>query len=72
MFTSEQLTKIFTRIGLTYTPSLPCDFETLAAVQLGFQYNVPYENLDILLDLIILKFFFADTGITFVLPQVHL
>ena len=48
MFTSEQLTKIFARIGLTYTPGIPCDFDTMAAVQLGFQYTVPYENLDII------------------------
>ena len=48
MFTSEQLEKIFARIGLTYTPGIPCDFDTMAAVQLGFQYTVPYENLDII------------------------
>ncbi len=48
MFTTEQLSKIFTRIGLTYTADLPCDFDTLSAIQLGFQYTVPYENLDII------------------------
>ena len=48
MFTTEQLAKIFSRIGLTYTAGLPCDFDTMAAVQLGFQYTVPYENLDII------------------------
>ena len=48
MFTSEQLEKIFARIGLTYTPGIPCDFDTMVAVQLGFQYTVPYENLDII------------------------
>jgi len=48
MFTSEQLNKIFTRIGLVYTPGMPCTFETLASVQRAFQYTVPYENLDII------------------------
>ncbi len=48
MYNKEQLTNIFTRIGLTYTDSLPTDYDTLAAVQYGFQKNVPYENLDII------------------------
>lgn len=48
MYNKEQLTKIFERIGLTCTDSLPTDYETLAAVQYGFQKNVPYENLDII------------------------
>lgn len=48
MYNREQLTKIFGRIGLTYTEGMPTDYDTLAAVQYGFQKNVPYENLDIL------------------------
>lgn len=48
MYNKEQLTKIFERIGLTYTEGMPTDYDTLAAVQYGFQKNVPYENLDII------------------------
>lgn len=47
MYNKEQLTKIFERIGLKYSDNLPADYDTLAAVQYGFQKNVPYENLDI-------------------------
>ncbi len=48
MYTNEQLTKLFERIGLTYSENLPTDYNTLAAVQYAFQKTVPYENLDIL------------------------
>ena len=47
MYSSEQLTKIFERIGLTYTPGAPATAELLAAVQLSMVTHVPYENLDI-------------------------
>ena len=48
MYTKPQLTAIFARIGLTYDPSAACDFALLSEIQRGFQYNIPYENLDIL------------------------
>ncbi len=48
MYTNEQLTKLFERLGLTYSDSLPTDYTTLATVQYAFQKTVPYENLDIL------------------------
>ncbi|MGN1346819.1 MAG: arylamine N-acetyltransferase [Eubacteriales bacterium] len=48
MYQKEQLIRIFERIGLTYADGIPNNFETLAAVQYGFQKNIPYENLDIL------------------------
>ncbi len=48
MFTKEQLTKIFERIGLVYSDNMPLNSDTLAAVQYAFQKTVPYENLDIL------------------------
>ncbi|MBQ4354350.1 MAG: arylamine N-acetyltransferase [Clostridia bacterium] len=48
MYTKEQLTNIFNRIGLVYDASAPCDLALMAAVQWGFQQNIPYENLDIL------------------------
>lgn len=48
MLNSEQLSRTFERIGLTYSPDLPHDYSTLSAIQYGFQKNIPYENLDIL------------------------
>lgn len=48
MLNSEQLSRTFERIGLCYSPDLPRDYDTLSAIQYGFQKNVPYENLDIL------------------------
>lgn len=49
MYTKEQLECIFIRTGLRYTLDIIPDFETLSAVQCGFQYNIPYENLDIIM-----------------------
>jgi len=48
MYTKEQLSKIFARIGLTYDENEEVHSGTIAAIQWGFQRNVPYENLDII------------------------
>ena len=48
MYTKEQLIKIFERIGLEYSEELALDASLAAAVQYGFQKNIPYENLDII------------------------
>lgn len=48
MYTKEQLSDVFTRIGLVYEDGLTPDLELLSSVQYGFQKNIPYENLDIL------------------------
>lgn len=48
MYTKTQLEKIFARIGLTYDENEEIHAGTVAAIQWGFQQNVPYENLDIL------------------------
>ncbi len=48
MYNKQQLIEIFNRIGLSYADGLAADYDTLAAVQYGFQKKVPYENLDII------------------------
>ena len=47
MYSTAQLTEIFARIGLCYTPA-EASAERLFAVQLAMATHVPYENLDIL------------------------
>lgn len=48
MYTKEQLTKIFERIGLEYSNEYKKDAGLIADIQYGFQTNIPYENLDII------------------------
>ena len=48
MYNSEQLEKIFTRLGMTYDKNARPDGALAAAVQHGMVTHVPYENLDII------------------------
>ena len=48
MYSREQLSQTFERIGLTYDPDARPTAELLASVQLAMATHVPYENLDIL------------------------
>ena len=48
MYTSEQLSRVFERIGLEYDPAAKPAPALLSAVQLAMATHVPYENLDIL------------------------
>ena len=47
MYTTEQLTAAFTRIGLTYDPDAAPTPALLSDVQYAMATHVPYENLDI-------------------------
>ncbi|MBR5680727.1 MAG: arylamine N-acetyltransferase, partial [Clostridia bacterium] len=47
MYTTEQLTTAFTRIGLTYDPDAAPTPALLSDVQYAMATHVPYENLDI-------------------------
>ena len=47
MYTTEQLTAVFRRIGLAYSPDAAPTPELLSDVQYAMATHVPYENLDI-------------------------
>ncbi len=48
MYNKQQLTNIFSRIGLVYDPNRAPDTALLGEIQYACQKTIPYENLDII------------------------